>query len=89
MGDTTSYRPQTKLRKDYVFTPVCHSVHRGVSPPVHAGIHPPLGRPSLGRHTPLSRHPTWADTAPPPRADPPGQTATAADGRHHTRMHSS
>ena len=23
------YRPQTKLRKGNVFTPVCHSVHRG------------------------------------------------------------
>ena len=25
------FRPQTKLRKGYVFTPVCHSVHRGGS----------------------------------------------------------
>ena len=40
------YHPQMKLLKGYVFTPVCHSVHRGVSAPVHAGIHPP------GRHPP-------------------------------------
>ena len=34
--------------KGYVFTPVCHSVHRGGSASVHAGIHilPP------GRHPP-------------------------------------
>ena len=26
------YRPQTKLREDNVFTPVCHSVHWGLCP---------------------------------------------------------
>ena len=42
---------------------VCHSVHRGVSASVHAGIHTP------GRHTPLVDTP-WEDT---PQADtPPG-----------------
>ena len=44
------YRPQTKLRKGNVFTPVCHSVHRG-SAPVRAGIHPPETH-TLGRHRP-------------------------------------
>ena len=31
--------PATKLGQGYVFTRVCDSVHRGVSAPVHAGIH--------------------------------------------------
>ena len=51
----------TKLRQGNVFTPVCHSVHRGVSAPVHAGIHALLGRhPSPGQ-SPLP----WADTPSP------------------------
>ena len=33
---THVYRPLTKLREGSVFTPVCHSVHRGVS--VHGGF---------------------------------------------------
>ena len=37
----TFYRPQTKLRKGNVFTPVCQSFcSQGVSASVHAGIHP-------------------------------------------------
>ena len=43
------YRPQTKLRKGNVFTPVCHSVHIG-------GVHPPLADTPLSRHPP-GRHP--------------------------------
>ena len=31
------FRPQTKLRKGYVFTPVCHSVHRGCAACVAVG----------------------------------------------------
>ena len=31
MMPTFHYRPQTKLREGNVFTPVCESVHRGVS----------------------------------------------------------
>ena len=82
------YRPQTKLRKGYVFTPVCHSVHRrGLSAPVHAGMNTPLGRqPSQCRHPP-GHTPPWADTPwedtpmgrhpparHPPVQTPPGQT---------------
>ena len=37
------YRPQTKLGQGNIFTPVCHSVHKGeASDSVHAGIPPPL-----------------------------------------------
>ena len=54
------YRLQTKLRKGYVFTPVYHSVHKGVSDPVHAGIHNAPGRHPHGQ-TPRVDTP-WADT---------------------------
>ena len=62
------YRPQTKLRKGYVFTPVCHSVHGGMSAPVHAGIHtspvhtPPGQTPPKSRHPLGSRHSPKGDT---------------------------
>ena len=37
----TYYRPQTKLRKGNVFTPVCDSVHRGeVTPPGQTPLYP-------------------------------------------------
>ena len=47
------YRPQTKLRKGNVFTPVCQLFcsQWGGSAPVHAGTH----------HPPLGRHPPTAD----------------------------
>ena len=49
------YRPQTKLRKGNVFTPVCQLFcSRGeVSASVHAGIPPWAGTPPLGRHPPV------------------------------------
>ena len=62
-----------KLRRLYFHRHL--SVHSGRSASVHAGIPPP------GPDTPL-----WAQT--PPGADPPGETATAADGTHPTGMHS-
>ena len=65
------YRPQRSCGQGNIFTPVCHSVHRGEgSASVHAGI-----------PTPRSRHSPRADTPPeqtppqsrhhPPRPDPP------------------
>ena len=64
----------------YVFTRVCHSVHRGGSASVHAGIpHPPRSRhppPGADPPSPGSRHP------PPPTLTPPEQTPPR--GRHHT-----
>ena len=63
------YRPQQQLRKGYVFTGVCHSVHRG------EGVcdrHPPEQTLPLAHipwaDTPLTHPP---DTHPPPRADNP------------------
>ena len=40
----------TKLRQGNVFTPVCHSVHRGVSASVHAGIHTPKADTPRAKH---------------------------------------
>ena len=67
------YRPQTKLQKGYVFTSVCQEFCPQEGSVVH-----PLGRPPIGRHTPLGRHTQWADT--PPVQTPPGQTHPQADG---------
>ena len=62
------YRPQTKLRKGNLFTPVCDSVHgrRGISLNPGAVYNPT-------RQTPQGRHLL------PPSADTP-QTATPDDG---------
>ena len=69
------YRPQTKLRKGNVFTPVCDSVHggRGVRLKTTPGQTPPGQTPA--------RQTT-------PYADPSSKTAIAVDGTHPTGMHS-
>ena len=81
-----------QLQQGNVFTPVCHSVHRGCITAC-TGADTRL----LGRHIPeyTGPPPPWADisqhalgqTAPPARHHL-GQTATAADGTHPTGMHS-
>ena len=90
------------IAQGYVFTGVCHSVHRGACIPACTGQTPP------GKTAPV-RHPHWADIAtgqtPPGQAPPPSvcwdtppypvhagihpPAATAADGTHPTGMHSS
>ena len=80
------YRPQTKLRKGYVFTPVCHSVHGGMSAPVHAGIHtspvytPPGQIPPKSRHPLGSRHSPKGDTL--REVDTPLEADTPPGSRH-------
>ena len=65
--------PAMKLQQGNVFTPVCHSVHRGVSVT-------PLGRHPPGQTSPLGWDPLWADT---PWADTPTPWAdTHPLGRH-------
>ena len=52
-----------KLQQGNVFTPVCHSVHRGGlgrHPPGQTPGQTPLARHPLGRHRP-GRHAPWAD----------------------------
>ena len=60
-------------REGNVFTPVCHSVHRGCIPAC------------IGADTLSGQTPPWSDT-PLGRHHPP-QTATPADGTHPTVMH--
>ena len=68
LGRTVFYRPQRSCGQGNIFTPVCHSVHRGGgSASVHAGIPPP----------PRDQTPPRADTS--PRADPPGPDPPGAD----------
>ena len=94
------YRPQTKLRKGNVFTPVCQSFCSrgggGCLPQCMLGYTPPSPT-----DAPLGRHPLpsacW-DTHPLPSAGWDTHTpcpmhagidvATAADGTHPTGMHS-
>ena len=88
----------TKLRISNAFTPVCHSVHRGVSASVHSGIRaPPRADTPLWADNPLAdtipgQTPPHRQTSPladtPHWANTPRQTATAADGTHPTGMHS-
>ena len=64
-----SLPPATQLGQGYVFTRVCHSVHRVGSAPLHAGIHTPPGQeagtPSPGTR---GRHPQhWDQSQAPPR----------------------
>ena len=55
-----NYHPQTKLREGNVFTPVCHSVHRGK-------VYTP------GKTlSPLGRHPPSGQTPPPEMATEAG-----------------
>ena len=86
---TNVYRPQRKLREGNVFTPVCHSVHKGrVSasgsgggclPLGPGGVHPP-------GQTPPRQTPPWADTH--LGRHPPVEMTIEAGGTHPTGMHS-
>ena len=82
------YRPQRSCGQGNIFTPVCHSVHRGgmseadppgrhTPPPPsrHTPLRagtPPIGTPPLGRYTPP------AGTPPQTRPPPPSREAHAS-----------
>ena len=73
----TFYRPQRSCGQGNIFTPVCHSVHRGGgSASMHAGIPTPWDQtpPSPQSRCPPSRHPPGADTPPGPDPPRPGTT---------------
>ena len=75
------YRPQTKLQKGNVFTPVCDSVHGGgVHLPWQTNTHPPNRHPPVD--TPTGRHPHGR------HIPPPSEMVIAADGMHPTGLHS-
>ena len=74
MYNALYYRSQRSCGQGNIFTPVCHSVHRGGLPQCMLGYTPPeqtppQTRPPGSRHPPGSR-PPWADT-PPPRSRHP------------------
>ena len=74
-GMHSCYRLQRSCGQGNIFTPACHSVHRGgVSASVHAGIPPPRSR-----HPLAGRHPPGAD---PPKADTPPEQAHTPQSRH-------
>ena len=52
------YRPQRSCGQGNIFTPVCHSVHRGGSASVHAGIPTPARK----QTPPAKETPLGADT---------------------------
>ena len=76
---STRFTVRTKLRQGNVFTPVCHSVHRGggVCLWSRGGVSATPGRHPPGRHSHHWAHPTSIH---PPSRHPLGQTPpTSAD----------
>ena len=70
----TFYRPQRSCGQGNIFTPVCHSVHRGGLPQCMLGCHPPTKETPLPRRPPGRRHP------PLPRRNPhQGETPCQGD----------
>ena len=74
------YRPQWSCGQGNIFTPVCHSVHRGGGGLPHC---------MLGYHPPRSRHPlppeqTRPDQTPPGADTPPGSRHPPCSSRFFT-----
>ena len=77
--------PANEVCEGYVFTPVCHSVHRAVSASVHAGIHTPWEQTSPQEQTPAtpsadtprSRHPPEPQSRHPPEQTAPSRANNA------------
>ena len=70
------------LRQGNIFTPVCHSVHRGGLPQCMMGYHttPPNQAPPPGPGTPRTRH-----HQPPGPGDPPNQAPLPPGAEHAGR----
>ena len=75
------YRPRRSCGQGNIFTPVCHSVHRGGSASVHAGI-PPRADAPRSRH-PREQTPPREQTHP-LGADPPGSRHPPESRLQHT-----
>ena len=77
----SNYRPQWSCGQSNIFTPVCHSVHRGVLPQCMLGYPPEQTPPRGPDQPPRTRcpkaQPPGADT--PPRVDPPGTRPPGPD----------
>ena len=84
------------LGQGNIFTPVCHSVHRGGLPQCMMGYHPPRTRYPPGPGTPPDQAPprpgTPSDQVPPDQAPPctahAGRYGQRAGGTHPTGMQS-
>ena len=83
------YRPQRSCGQGNIFTPVCHSVHRGGLPHCMLGCHPPAKETPPAREAPLPRRPPRrrhppAKETPPRRRHPwkeaPPQKETPLEG---------
>ena len=76
--DPHCYRPQQSC-EGYVFTPVCHSVHKGEGclSACWDATHPPKAGAPLGPGTPPGPSTPWDQALPleqaPPRSRPPGR----------------
>ena len=77
-----NYRRQRSC-EGYVFTPVCHSVHKGVLPQCMLGCQPQW---TMQHPQDQAHHPPGPCTSPGPGTPP--EMGTAADGTHPTEMHS-
>ena len=95
-GMQSCYRPQQSCGQGNIFTPVCHSVHRGGrgSASVHAGIPPreQTAPPRADTHPPEQTPHPPEQTPHPPGADTPAGKQTPAyglraAGTHPTGMH--
>ena len=79
--------PANEVCEGYVFTPVCHSVHRGGVTPVHARIHTPPGPEATSRDQRQTRQDQRqtpprgpeADTSPGPEAYTPWKQCMLGD----------
>ena len=84
------YRPQRSCGQGNIFTPVCHSVHRGGLPQCMLGYHPPRTRQTPPRdQTPPTKQttpppPDQADTPPGTRQTPPRTRQTPLPGTRQT-----
>ena len=77
-GQNFCYQPQWSCGQGNIFTPVCHSVHRG-SASVHAGIPPPQIR---HHHPPQIRHHHPPQTRQTPPPTPQTRQTPPQPGRH-------
>ena len=76
------YRPQRSCGQGNIFTPVCHSVHRGDGISQGTEADPP----GPGTHPPWSRHTPPRPDTPPGPGTPPEQTPPGADTPPGTRF---
>ena len=68
------YRPQRSCGQGNIFTPVCHSVHRGGLLQCMLGYHPPGPDPTPPEPDPRDQTPPGADA---PQSRPPREAASS------------